>query len=336
VLAALDDKDGEGMVSKVRLHEVEGLLELVSTDPWIFRPSELYEIEGQLREELNRYNIYLIARRQRIVLDPASLRIEGRGSKIVGAFIVSHKDEKRTVPFEFPNPTNLPITSLEESEFPHIHLNFIAGGGFPITLRLHDVIRFSRVKLEGAENLKVEYIGQSFGEDGSSDALQRLIGKTGKQGHGSFQKVLADLSDKYPDNESHVLLYSYEQYKNYLFMGGRVPAVNDYESGEDRLDRLMNTEYTRENRIDLIEAGLIRYFQPAYNDIYKKTFPRESHAMLQSLFEADVTGLAISLSTLEHSIGIYSDQVSPSAMHCAQFPIVNDAARASFLDLTML
>ncbi|RCV88345.1 hypothetical protein DU505_13705 [Billgrantia montanilacus] len=270
------------------------------------------------------------------MLDPESLRIEGQGSKIVGAFIVSHEDEKKAVPFEFPNPTNLPITSLGETEFPHIHLRFIAGGVVPIQLRLHDVVRFCQVELAGAANLKVEYIGQSFGDNGSSDALQRLIGKTGKQGHGSFQKVLADLSDRYPDSESHVLLYSYEQYKNYMFMGGGVPAVNNFESGEDRLDRLMNAEYTRENRIDLIEAGLIRYFQPAYNDIYKKTFPRESHAMLQSLFEADVTGLAISLSTLEHSISVYSDQVSPSAMHCAQFPIVDDAARASFLDLAML
>lgn len=322
-------------MDKVRLHEIEGLLELVSTDPWIFRPSELYEIEGPLREELKMYNIYLIARRKRIVFDPESLKIEGAGSKIVGAFLVSDKDEKKVVPFEFPNPTNLPITSLGKTEFPHIHLRFIAGDMVPVQLRMHDVIRFCKADFEGATDLRVEYIGQSFGDEGSSDALQRLIGKTGKQGHGSFQKVLADLSDRYPDNESHVLLYSYADYKNYMFMGGVMPAENDFESGEDRLDQLMNAQYTRENRIDLVEAGLIRYFQPVYNDIYKKTFPRESHAMLQSLFEADVTGLAISLSTLEHSINVYSEHVPPSAMHCAQFPIVDDATRASFLDLAV-
>jgi hypothetical protein len=55
--------------------------------------------------------------------------------------------------------------------------------------------------------------------------------------------------------------------------------------------------------------------------------------MLQSLFEMDVTGLAVSLSTMEHRLGVYSDVLAPSSAHCAQFSIVDDEDRASFLDL---
>lgn len=322
-------------MTKTRLHEVEGLLELISTDPWVFRPSELYDISGELRDILKCYNIYLIARRNRITLDPSSLRIENNGEKICGLFQCHQENSVFKVPFEFQNPVNLPITALGDTDYPHIYLRFIAGEKLPIQIRLHDVIRFSKSELGALTDLKVEYIGQSFGDEGSSDALQRLIGKTGKQGHGSFQKVLADLSDRYPDNESHVLFYSYQQYKNLTFMGGKIPAVHDFDHEEGRLDLLMGAKYTRENRIDLVEAGLIRYFQPNYNEIYKKTFPQESHSMLQSLFDADVTGLAISLSTMEHKVKVFSDHVKPSSMHCAQFSIVDDAARASFLDLAM-
>lgn len=318
---------------KTRLHEIEGLLELISTDPWIFRPSELYKISGELRDELRHYNIYLIARRNRITIDPNSLSIENNGGKICGLFQVHQQESVSKVPFEFTNPVNLPITGLGPIEYPNIYIRFFVGDKIPVQMRLHDVIRGSDSQLGDFSNLKVEYIGQSFGDDGSSDALQRLIGKTGKQGHGSFQQVLADLSDRYPDNESHVLFYSYLQYKNHMFMGGGIKPVYDFDHDESRLDHLMNVKYTRENRIDLIEAGLIRYFQPHYNEIYKKTFPQESHSMLQSLFDADVTGLAISLSTIEHKVKLYSDYIAPSAMHCPQYPIVNDATRASFFDL---
>lgn len=320
-------------MGKTRLHEVEGLLELISTDPWIFRPSELYKVSGPLREELKRYNIYLIGRRQRISINQESLELVEGGAKIIGAFDVTKQCSTIAVPFEFHNPTNLPITSLEKTEYPHLHIRFIAGRKLPIEIRIHDVIRFCHTDLGDHSNIKIEYVGQSFGDEGSSDALQRLIGKTGKQGHGSFQKVLADLADRYPDNEAHVLLYSYEEYKNHIFMGGTTPAVHDFDYDENRVDRLMKAEYTRENRIDLVEAALIRHFQPIYNEIYKKTFPAESHAMLQSLFEADVTGLAVSLSTMEHRIKVHSDAVLPSSAHCPQYSIVDDASRASFLDL---
>ena len=320
---------------KKRLHEVEGLLELISTDPWIFQPSELYEISGELRDELKRYNLYLVARRNRISMDIQSLFVTEGGESVSGNFSVYIQDTVKKVPFKFPSPVEGKITAIGETEYPHSFLRLLIDDQHPIQLRTHEVIRFSEHSLATFADLKVEYVGQSFGKGGSSDAMARLIGKTGKQGHGSLQKVLADLNKNHPDQEVHILLYSYESYKNYIQAGGHLEPVHDIDHDEGRLDTLMNAEYSKENRIDLAEASLIRYFSPTYNDIFKKTFPQKTHDMLQSLFNYDVTGLAVSLSTMEHNLRVYSDSVSASSMHCPSFSIVKDSERASFLDLSM-
>lgn len=319
---------------KQRLHAVEGLVELISSDPWIFKPSELYKIEGDLREELRNFNIYLVARRPRIAFDPASLRIENGGSEIVGSFLIQEQDIRTPLEFAFPNPFNQPITAIGRTEFPHASLRFVVCDALPVEMRLHDVARTSHIKSTNDFDLKVDYVGQSFGSDGDSDAIQRLIGKTGKQGHGSLQRIIADINDEHSDNEVHILLYSYGQYRNFMFMGGGLVPEFDFDADPQRLDTLMNASYSRENRIDLVEASLIKYFQPKYNEIYKKTFPDTTHKMLDSLFAADVTGLAVTMSTMDHKICTYSDHVERSIIHCAQYSIVTSKDRASFLDLT--
>jgi len=317
------------------MHAIEGLLELISTDPWVFKPAELYKIDGPLREQLTRYNLYLVARRQRLSIDQSSLAISDSQEEISGNFVVHIQDEKKYIPFTYPCPIEGKVTQIGLAEYPHSYLRFIVNDVHPVQIRLHDILRFSVHKLGKYADLKIEYVGQSFGTDGSSDAMQRLIGKTGKQGHGCLQKVLADINEKYPDQEAHILLYSYEEYKNYIHAGGAVQPTYDFDHDENRFENLMTAKYSRDNRIDLAEATLIRYFEPIYNDTYKKTFPKKTHDMLQSLFEYDVTGLAVSISTLEHNLRIYSDKVSASNMHCPQFSILKDSERASFLDLTM-
>lgn len=320
---------------KKRLHAVEGLLELISTDPWIFQPSELYEIEGELRDELKKYNLYLVARRNRISIDFSSLSIQDEGASVSGNFSVHIQDSVKKLPFRFECPVKGKITAIGETDYPHSCLRLCIDDQHLLQFRIHEVIRFSENSLASHAYLKIEYVGQSFGEEGSSDAMTRLIGKTGKQGHGSLQKVLADLNKNHPDQEVHILLYSYESYKNYIHAGGTLEPTHDIDHDETRFNTLMHAEYTRENRIDLAEASLIRYFSPKYNDIYKKTFPKKTHDMLQSLFNYDVTGLAVPLSTMEHNLMVFSDVVSASSMHCPSYSILKDSERASFLDLTM-
>lgn len=323
------------MTDKVRKHEIEGLLELFSTDPFIFRPAELYSIDGELRDQLRRYNIYLVARRPRISINPKSVALNTSRQKIDGVFSVNLGLEIKEVPFSYPNLFNAPITALGPIDYPCDHLRFVVANRVPIQIRAHDVIRASETPLQPYSDLFVEYVGQSFGDDGDSDAVARLIGKTGKQGHGSLQKVLADINARNPESEVHLLLYSYEFYKKITIGGGSLLPEISFDDAPGRFEKLLDARVSREDRINLVEAALIKYFQPTYNDTYKKTFPQKTHEILSVLFDLDITGLSASLSTEEHNIRVFSRAVQPSNQHCASYPIVQESQRASFFDVAL-
>ncbi len=321
---------------KIRKHAVEGLLELFSAEPYIFKPAELYKLDEEISKILVNHNIYLVSTRNRISFDQPSLKISKCSNELTGNFLVHNKFTIDTRPFKFKLPYDEKVLQIYEVEYPFNVLCLkLASYKTPQYIRLQDVITHSDHKLDEFVNLKIEYIGQSFGKNGSSNAIKRLIGRTGKQGHGSLQKVLADINNDYPDQEVLILLYDFLEYKNFIYAGGIVQPTFSFESNENRLFDLLEAKYTRKNRIDLVEASLIRYFKPVYNDTYKKSFPKETHEMLNSLFEMDVTGLATSISTADHKIKVYSDSIDPEEMHCAKYSILNESDRASILDLSI-
>lgn len=208
--------------------------------------------------------------------------------------------------------------------------------GEPVQMQLQDVLRFSDVPHSPLTDMQVEYVGQAFGENGERDVVDRLIGNTGKVGHGSLQKVLADVNASHPDKEVHLLLYSFEFHKQHIIAGGffdQPEPLHDFDTAPNRFEQFFDSEIKRNVRIDLAEAALIKHFGPTYNEKYKKTFPAETHKILEQLHKLDITGLAVSLSTQEHNVRLVSKRVSPSDTHCATYPITTDKNRQSFFDI---
>lgn len=323
-------------MSKYRLHELEGAVELYSSDPFIFRAAELYQVNGDLRKELERYNLYIVARRPRMSLVPTSLTISHNGDSVTGIAEAQVGAERNELPFRMSLPRHLYAARLGKHEYPFDYLRFFTLSGVPVQLRLHDVLRFSDVLHSPLTDMQVEYVGQAFGEAGERDVLDRLIGNTGKVGHGSLQKILAEVNASNPDQEVHLLLYSFEFHKRHIIAGGffdQPEPRHDFDAAPNRFEKFFESEIKRNVRIDLAEAALIRYFEPKYNEKYKKTFPAETHKILERLLELDITGLAVSLSTQEHNVRLVSKPVSPSDAHCAMYPITTDQDRQSFFDI---
>jgi len=323
-------------MSKYRLHELECAVELYSPDPFIFRAAELYQINGDLRKQLERYNLYLVARRPRMSLDPSSLAARPGGESVMGIIEVQVGATRNRLPFETVLPAHLRVARLGKHEYPFDYLRFITTTDVPVQIRLHDVLRFSNVPRSSLTDMHVEYVGQAFGKAGERDVVDRLIGNTGKVGHGSLQKVLAEVNASHPDQEVHLLLYSFEFHKRHVIAGGFLDQPeprHDFNAAPNRFEQFFDSEIRRNIRIDLAEAALIRHFGSEYNDKYKKTFPAETHKILERLLELDITGLAVSLSTQEHNVRLVSKRVSPSDAHCAVYPIRTDQDRQSFFDI---
>lgn len=323
---------------KYRLHELEGALELFSSDPFVFRPSELYKVEGSLRKELERYNLYIVARRPRLSLIPSSLVLDAGKNTVSGVIEAQLGEQKEHFPFKAVFTTPFQIERLDDHQFPFDFLRLWATNGYPIQVRLHDVLRFCEQDYAPVTDMYVEYVGQAFGEEGERDVVDRLIGNTGKAGHGSLQQVLAEVNASHPDQEVHLLLYSFEFHKRIVIGGGFFGTPEPKYSIDDapeRFEQFFESKVKRHVRIDLAEAALIRYFAPQYNVKYKKTFPAQTHKILDRLHELDVTGLAVSLSTQEHRVRLFSTAVAPSDTHIAIYPITQDENRISFFDIAI-
>lgn len=322
-------------MEKYRLHEIEAVLDLYSSEPYIFRPAELYKIDGDgdLRKELERYNIYMVARRPRISIDPNSLNLDTINQTVEGTYVINFGVEVKQKKFVYKNPLDNRMTALGEPAYPYDHIRVVLDYNFHAQIKIQDLIRDSKPSMSPYSDLFVEYVGQSFGDEGDSDALSRLIGKTGKQGHGSLQKVLADINANNPESEAYVLLYSYGYYRKLILGGAGPEPLHELGDNPTRLNELLDAVVPRSNRIDLIEASLIRYFQPKYNDIYKRTFPKKNHEILSELFKLDITGLSVSLATEWHNTRVSSEKIEPSCEHLAIYPIVDDEQRMSFFDL---
>lgn len=321
------------MTHKLRKHEIEAAVELYSSDPFIFRPSELYDLTDQARDALKNHNIYFIGRRNKMHIKESSVHLDNATDSINAILVVHLKMEYKEIPIKFINPLPTPISQLGVLDYPYDHLRFFLSDGMPIQMRIMDVLKCSEGNFKPFDDILIEYIGQGFGNDGSRDAIDRLIGD-GNQGHASLQKVLSDIDKNNPDNEAFILLYSFQFHKCFVFGGGTQEPTVSWENAPKRLDHFMNLKLLRGNRINLVEAALIRYFSPKYNDKYKKTFPKSTHLILNDLFDLDVTGLSVSLSTLDHNINIFSQQVHASQMHHMKYPITSDEYRASFFDLS--
>jgi hypothetical protein len=171
--------------------------------------------------------------------------------------------------------------------------------------------------------LEVLYVGQAYAE-GRRSALDRL------KSHSSLQRVLADVVQKTPDDEVLLLAFEYVPYRMITSMDGVDKKATRDESDLKRFFSIIDNPLTEHQQICLIEAGLIRYFAPLYNEIYKESFPATDQKILSSCYALDFSGLIVEIDTEELGMELYSQSVARSGHHIAKFDLVDPQVRRSF------
>jgi hypothetical protein len=92
-------------------------------------------------------------------------------------------------------------------------------------------------------------------------------------------------------------------------------------------------DFKERDAVALAEAGLIRYFQPEYNDRLKHTFPARTHVPLTAVRAIDLHGLVVELHTTDVFSAFGSGVQPPLTLHFAGYAIHADPARADTLAL---
>ena len=174
-------------------------------------------------------------------------------------------------------------------------------------------------------NLKVEYIGQAFG-NGSRNSLDRL------KSHSTFQKILSEISYYNPNLEVFVSMVSFQEPRLITIMDGRGVDAYDKKIEFRRLRSIMDNPLSKKEQINLIEAGLIRYFQPTFNTNFKHKYPSVKQQMLSKLSDLDISGLVVEFFESELGFRIYTDTIRPAYAHFARYDLTTNENRTSFFN----
>ncbi|HDK6052201.1 TPA: hypothetical protein M4243_003246 [Klebsiella variicola] len=293
----------------------------------MFTPEQLHA-DGKMRAEhqdiADNSHIYLICKRPKATCDKEQPVIKdgivsGRVfSRVKGEAIVS----EYRFPFEFEEDE----VNLVVADYPHRKIQTIKSDGsweryWPsdlLALYTGDEIYYK---------LEVLYVGQAFAE-GRRTAIERL------KNHSTLQKILAETMSDYPDDQVFIFTLVYDDYVLFSSMDGRDKDSIAGEQDDSRLKSIIHNHLSKKEIICLAEAGLIRYFQPKYNAIYRESFPSSDQKILAGCFNLDFSGLTVEVELNDSHFKLYSDKVISKYHHLAAFNLADEEERLGFFTLS--
>lgn len=293
----------------------------------LLHPKDIGNIEKQGAEAIqvaNDCHIYLIVKRPRVTFVPGSIVVGDE--KTTGRFRYTKNGVATECEFYLTGKPN--ADSVEISEYPHTKLLLIKDEETIFTMPAHLCsMMCDSVGDRSIRDLEVVYVGMSYA-DGNRSAKDRLLS------HSTLQQVLADLNNEAPDMEALIIMAQYASPQTIVTFDGRDKSLK-LEDDRDLVADLQKqqTDITEDLEIALIEASLIRYFQPLYNDKYKDRFPQPTHKILKEIYEIDFGALTVEINTEDISARLFSTSRKPGYHHIGNVDLHDPATRRSFFNL---
>jgi hypothetical protein len=263
-------------------------------------------------------HIYMVVTRPAVHFDPSDFTYAN--GVISGSLVYRDDEGEQRHQFSSSFPLLDGAVRLDLSPYPYNEIRTYDSEG--------RIVRWMSYE-HAFRKLKVLYVGQSYA-GGHSSAFDRL------RKHDTLQRILATTAYESPSSEILVLTVEYLPPRIITIMNGMDQSLIGGERDEKRFTKALNADFSKKLQISLVEAALIRYFQPKYNTVYKKKFPSRDLKVLQECYQYDFSNLAVEIDTSEVRMVTYSDVVAPSDHHIANFMLTDDAARAQFFAMRSL
>jgi hypothetical protein len=303
----------------------EFAVNLISDRYLLTSASQLMSEGEMLSDELEaskNCHIYMVVTRPAVHFDPSDFTFaEG---VISGSLVYRNDDGEQRHHFSSPFQLMDGAIRLELSPYPYNEIRTYDSEGRIVRLMPANAVSVYQTQLSyehAFRKLKVLYVGQSYA-GGHSSAFDRL------RKHDTLQKILATTAYESPSNEILVLAVEYLPPRIISTMNGMDKSLIRDERDEKRFTKALDADFSKKLQISLVEAALIRYFQPKYNKVYKKKFPSRDLKVLQQCYQYDFSSLAVEFDTSE--LVTYSDVVAPNDHHIANFMLTDDSSRMQF------
>jgi len=276
----------------------------------------------EMQNELSKCHLYIIAARPLPYFDPESLKHEN--NMLSGKLCYKVKGEEFKVVFK-DYRWKLEDNAVSVScNYPHKEIVSLDENNKETDIYLPASYLASKLNERCFNDYEVLYVGQALGNQGNRSALERL------KSHSTFQKIMGMTNHEYPDQEIMIFMYQFDNKQIFTSIDGAAKGADMSDDNEARLQEAAKNPPKKKQEIGMIEAALIRYFRPHYNEIYKIKFPSTKHKVLKSCYDLDATGIVVELNSTDLNYSLYSDAAPISDHHIVQIDLVSSENRMSF------
>ena len=256
-----------------------------------FLPPHRLETAREI-EWIDQFHIYVIVRVPRVRLVPSSIKFDG--AKVTYTVKVGHDFSERFHDFGFPEDWR--VTEFEATDGGGRNFRMVSdkgppGGDFPMLWMQNG--RFPEIR--------------------THDRLLR---------HETLQKIIAENAADSPDTDVYVYGFQYQDNDQvFITFDGRDKSLVGDERDHERLMNALDNPIGDKEMTQIVEAGLIRYFQPIYNRKFKEIFPNSNYGFLSDLKHFDYEGFIVEIDTEDLRTRLKSSTFSDGSHHTATYQI---------------
>jgi hypothetical protein len=312
----------------MRKYRTEVALHVSTKGVTLLRPGELYrdDMVHPEPDSLAHSHIYIVGERPRIRLVDGGPRDEtGFPFKVS----VARRDDSEIREFHIPNQPSFDgeLSAVEPMES-GVYFRFAKRDGERSGNFALEYLLSARVQaIPELAELNVLYVGQAYGKAGERNAIKRL------RRHETLQKILAHHAEQRPWMEVALLVVEFDEPEfMYTIEGDATPSVDGDEDTAHMVD-IFDNQPPEKVVIDIVEASIIRYFRPPYNEKFATAYPKRQHRHLAEMYLRDYAAIIVVLSTEDTGIATGSATVRASLNHLARFDLHGDTERQSFFVL---
>ena len=271
----------------------------------IFPPYKLYDgIDDPIIEDCH---IYLITRIPKARISENALIYEN------GKFFIEYKqiDEMRHLVVPKENTIlSAKATSRDGRQFEITHFDGKRTyGDFPIFI-------MQTINNSPVSKHEIVYIGQAYGSDGERNIIDRL------KRHETLQKILAINAVDSPDTDVYILGFKYTEndFVHLTFNGTDKSLISD-DRDRDRISHVLQNEISEKDSTTIVEAGLIRYFRPIYNEKFKEIFPNRNYKFLEGIDKEIYHSFSVEINIEDLNLYIGTNNTGFGMHHIAKYKI---------------
>lgn len=278
-------------------------------------------------------HIYCVVDCPRITFIPDSLEYEIVNNELSYTVVLEYRYEGETKRVRVVDHMLVPdyVSYVEIDEYPHSDIIIMDANDNVVSSATAGMLAYA-FGIEDITSMKVLYVGKSTGLKTKRNANDRI------QSHSTIQQINAVHNARHPDRSLYIGLFNFSPVRLYSLMDGMDHTKIFGEEDFHRFIRIQQFKLSLEQKTAIIEAALIRYFEPEYNEKLKKDLPAKNSKILAECYKYDFSAIAVNFYTedennTELKFYLYSDKISKSAKHNIRIELVDPEVRKGFFSV---